>query len=592
MIEISNTLLTAFAEFYTKAQLQKGYFPFIQQLFSGNQLFSATDAPKPNQAIQAVLEKKTLNKEDLLLLTCLVFGKKELFLRFFNLLPEKVKRLFEALLWEEGFYQTELLEERYELQITEEKGIGYGKTREVKSEFLIFAVSEKYDWRNGQIYFLGLPPGVKKVVSDYFDKPEGYFLQAVQAVSETFSTFNAEEAIFQELPRILAYENQGQIKLTNSGMPAVSTFNKMRKTLSLKEFYEGAAKPYDVLRTSLIATLLADSGVKPDTGAPLEILKKLVHYFQHGFFPLHLLNYLKGLAYIEDYYKTHVGEVLLEVLTSFPKEEGWVSLENIRKYATYRMLRLDPANVRVLENYAYYPIKENGYTDKIPIYSYNYQELVKIPLIKASFFLFAAFGLVEAAYVPPPKNDNEEDAWTPYDGLRYVRMTPLGAYLTGRTQSYQAPENTKTSFRLLDDSLYILSDKPDETVDFLLDNYTVKVGPSRYRTDFQVFMKGIRNGQELETKIQLFRQTVANDIPPNWEAFFETLRRKCDPLKSIGEHTAYQLSPNDKEMIHLVAKDPVLKNLVIKAEGLIILVMKKNLGKFKSRLKEFGYLLE
>ena len=55
---------------------------------------------------------------------------------------------------------------------------------------------------------------------------------------------------------------------------------------------------------------------------------------------------------------------------------------------------------------------------------------------------------------------------------------------------------------------------------------------------------------------------------------------------------AYQLSQNDKEMIHLVAKDPVLKQLVIKAEGLIIIVMKKDQAKFKNRLKEFGYLLE
>jgi hypothetical protein len=583
-MKIDNNLLEAFSGFYTKAHLQKGYLPFVQQVFSG------PDAPRANAVLQSILEKKNKNKDDLILLVTVAFGDKTLFLHFFSYLPDSIKRLFEALLWEDGFFQAELLEERYGVKITEEKG--YSKSREVKNEFLIFAVSEKYDWRNGQIYFLGLPPGIKKIVSEYFDKPEGYYLQAIQAIPETFAQFNGEQTIFQELPRILAYENQGQIKLTNSGIPAVSTFSKMRKTLSLKEFYEGAAKPYDVLRTSLIATLLVDSGVKLDAGDPLEILKKLVHHFQHGFFPLHLLNYLKGLAYIENYYKAFVGEVLLNMLASFPQEEGWVSIENIRKYATYRMLRLDPSNLRVLENYAYYPIKENGYTDKISVSSYNYQTLVKIPLIKASFFLFAAFGLVEAAYAPPPKDDNEEDAWTPYDGLRYVRMTPLGVYLTGRTQNYKALESTKTSFQLLDDSLYILSDKPDETVDLLLDNYTVKVGPSRYKTDFQVFMKGIRNGQELEAKVTLFRQTVAKDIPPNWEAFFETLRQKCDPLKSIGEHMAYQLSQNDKEMINLVAKDPVLKKLVIKAEGLTIIVMKKDQPKFKARLKEFGYLLE
>ena len=105
-------------------------------------------------------------------------------------------------------------------------------------------------------------------------------------------------------------------------------------------------------------------------------------------------------------------------------------------------------------------------------------------------------------------------------------------------------------------------------------------------------MKGVGNADDLEAKISLFRQTVSSEQPPNWQAFFNTLKLKCDPLRGIEPHMAYQLSREDQEMIHLVAKDPVLKKLTIKAEGLIILVMKKDLTKFKNRLKEFGYLLE
>jgi len=41
----------------------------------------------------------------------------------------------------------------------------------------------------------------------------------------------------------------------------------------------------------------------------------------------------------------------------------------------------------------------------------------------------------------------------------------------------------------------------------------------------------------------------------------------------------------------LIVQDPVIKKLVLKAELFHILVSKENLSKFKSRMKELGYLV-
>lgn len=286
----------------------------------------------------------------------------------------------------------------------------------------------------------------------------------------------------------------------------------------------------------------------------------------------------------------------MDILREFPEGGGWVSMDNIYSFSSFRSLNLKPADDYSLSRYVYFPFERNGYARKEQITAHNYHRLIRKPLLQAGFFLFAAFGLVDAAFEEPKEDDDREGdkQLTPYyHTLRYIRLTSLGAFLCGRTKEYVPPKTEqKAEIQLLDDSLNILSDKPSQTIDLLLENYTVKVGSSRYKTDFGIFMKGVRNTDELESKINLFRQTITNKLPPNWQAFFNTLRLKCDPLKSIGPHMAYQLSREDQEMINLVAKDPVLKNLVIKAEGLIILVMKNDQAKFKNRLKEFGYLLE
>jgi hypothetical protein len=587
-MKIDAELIDVINESYNRDHLQKGYLPFIRKMASTPAWQMA------DKKVQKILEKKKLLKEDLTILVAAVLSGKELFSAFKSVLPEEAGKLLERMVWEEYFLHEDLILSEYGIEITETKTTAWGtKNKGLRDEFYLFSTEQAYDWHNGSQYYIGLDAEIRKKLIDFFDKPEGYYLQPVQEIPQNLEQFRGEKIIFQELPRLLVYATQGHIKLTNAGIPAASTYNKMRKTLSVREFFQGLKKPYDALRTSLIASLIADSGNYSLSQEGIRSLKSIFSYFEHRFYMLHLLHHLKGTGYIDDYDKHVVGDELMGILRDFPDEDGWISMDNILKYANYRAIDVKPASDYAISRYLSYPVKKRGYTAKEPVTASNYRSLVKVPVLQAGFFLFAAFGLVDAAYAQPDKDDEADAAVSPFEPLRYVRLTPLGAFLAGRTKTYTLPENSeKINIQLLDDSLNILSDKPSETVDLMLDNYTVKVGPSRYKTNFALFMKGIRTADDLEAKISLFRQTVTDKLPPNWQAFFDTLRLKCAPLKSIGAHTAYQLSEEDEELIKLVAKDPILKKLVRKAEGLIIIVMKNDLAKFKNRLKEFGYLLE
>ena len=97
----------------------------------------------------------------------------------------------------------------------------------------------------------------------------------------------------------------------------------------------------------------------------------------------------------------------------------------------------------------------------------------------------------------------------------------------------------------------------------------------------------------MKDKIDFFKRFISKDIPEVWSEFFESLFRQCHPLKSIGadQYVIYQLDGNNKELIQLLSSDPLLKSIIIRAEGYKILVEKKQQKTFMDKLKAHGYLL-
>ena len=76
------------------------------------------------------------------------------------------------------------------------------------------------------------------------------------------------------------------------------------------------------------------------------------------------------------------------------------------------------------------------------------------------------------------------------------------------------------------------------------------------------------------------------------EQFFQTLLQHCHPLQEdITGYKHYTLQPTNRELIQLVTTDPVLRQLVIRAEGYRIMVKTTDLKKFETQLKKHGYLL-
>jgi len=199
---------------------------------------------------------------------------------------------------------------------------------------------------------------------------------------------------------------------------------------------------------------------------------------------------------------------------------------------------------------------------------------------------------MDLAYNIPDLSTPGTSGYSPYDELKYIKLNKLGAYVLGISDTYEASENvSKSSIELSDKSLTIVIDEADHTAPILLRPYAQRASPNRYKTSFSYFLSFVSDKKTLEDKITLFKQTVKADIPENWNQFFDDLRKKIDPVKKLFGYNIFQIPPDNKDLMGLIAKDAILQKLCLKAEGYHIIIKNSDLNKFKNRLQEFGYLM-
>jgi hypothetical protein len=221
-------------------------------------------------------------------------------------------------------------------------------------------------------------------------------------------------------------------------------------------------------------------------------------------------------------------------------------------------------------------------------------ELISEPLLKGFTFLLAAFGLAEIAYDSPThsKYRRPKKAWlTPYDGLRFARLTPLGEFVFRRRETYELADGPPTRARIVLDETRLLATcrNADSLTELALAQFMEKLAPGRYQLTPKSLVGGCRSRADLEERIRLFRRVVPAKPPAIWESFFERTLARTSPLEFEPDYLLLKVGA-DEEIRRLLASDPVLREVVLKAEGMRIAVRRQDLKKLARRLEQFGYL--
>lgn len=545
--------------------------------------------------------KKIPAKESLLYILPILYNDKGIMDGYFKTLSHVEQKVMEKAIWQQSLNRKDL-EEIYgvpvlvdqvrwanylEIDLTPVVKKDWGKFITVIRPYGYFKDRE-FLLKNTDIQF-SLPTILKRLYSLQFPKPVGYYFEPLTTLNKKWEILNFERDIFQVLPSVLSYVIQGKMKFSQKGYVNKASARKMSKSLKMKEFSEADS---NCTRSFMLAGFMG-SQVKPDAiNSPvLKTLEKifLVDLTMKDTAPF-MLPFLKGINNFHSYQFNHsITQNLWTVFRQIPTNE-WISFENLEVYVTSRFINLLPLSKWEMQRIQAEQISigDSDDTEFISLNEANIFQVVGLPYLAAHVYFMASWGLMEIAVdLSKPIN------LSLYDQLAAFRLTPLGAYILGISSQYSPPEDAlKTALIFDENSLFIRIEGNTDFGDTLLSNFTNKVSETRYHFNVGKFLKDVTNSKVLISKINLFKQTVGQQLPAYWEDYLLQLVENSKKVNSSSDVVVFTLPPDDREMHRQVTQDELMRKISTKAEKYKLIVDKKNVPAFAQRMKEFGYLID
>lgn len=593
---------------YSNHTLQQLYNLFLSHFFSTHRKdFDEIIAPR--------CFPLNLKKDQIFELWAIILTSRELFTELLSIIPEEIRQIFYILTWD-GVQKVGELEKKIKAQILmppKEEGWSffyyYEPQKNVDKSYLFFCfergefdssfvTTNKFSANHYHIY---LPEEIRQVLKTYLTPPAEYNLLPLSTIPEVSFLYKSEGEIFKELPLYYEYIRQGYLPLGKDGKPLKASLKLLMRSSTVKEFYEESNKDLEYLKTNLMVAML-NLAVKAERPKdPLSLLKEVFDCYLKQAGSLwsfnNLLFHLKSKSRAEiNYYfenKKKINSALFFLLRELPSGQ-WVSIENLLRFIELRDINLNIVEKFSASKFLYY-VTSDRYEQRVYIAPDHNFEAIVAPLVKGSMFLFAAFGLVDLAYTFPANKvlrQKSEDYLSVFDGAQYVQLTELGAYLTGRSSHYTMPiQEEKGAEVVLDpDRLIISLYGEDHLKSLFLQKFADKIGEHRYKIDYASFLRDCYTHRDVEKKIKLFKTEIAPNPSQVWLAFFDQVLARASPITIEDNLLVFKLS-SDKELIHLMATDSILKQYILKAENFYIIVERNNYPKVKERLETLGYFI-
>ncbi len=212
----------------------------------------------------------------------------------------------------------------------------------------------------------------------------------------------------------------------------------------------------------------------------------------------------------------------------------------------------------------------------------------------------ATLGMLDIAHVGPDgaRKDFYElwgadylSSLSRYDGLKYFRITPLGAYCLGMAESYTpAPIVRKALFQVLPNQDIILINRDDlQGGDILfLDHIAQKKSDHTWALDRMRILDALAGGIGAEEIKNFLDANSNNPLPDTIEIFISDIARCASQVSYEGAAEVYHVT--DEATALLIAHDTETKKLCYRAgkNRLIVPVAKANA--FERALRRLGFV--
>jgi hypothetical protein len=459
----------------------------------------------------------------------------------------------------------------------------------------------KFESQYGYKCRLELPPFLADLLRSSLPHPPGYHLKALPEPPKTQYGFENKDRILIDLRILTAFIEQGGAEYGKSGRLKASSLTAAAKACALPELYpeaEDDAHKHAYVR--LLMTFLMSTEWPQERSRPEVFLRDLVCNFlaarggsrswpYWSFFSPYLFHLTGTERKIETDDIAATAGTLGKLLAGLPTG-AWIAYRNITDFVTYRGLAVLPvcSEVELGTTLAGRFGPSRTYTH------HDYAGLVVEPFLKTMMFLFGCLGLVDLRF-GPPRNERCQTPQGPYlteyDGLSAVRLTSLGSFVAGKTIEYESEAGRLEERRVqLDPRRLLLTlSGADPVLQMMLERTAEKVGAGVFRINARTFLKDCKKVEDVGRKVKVLRQALPADLPPVWQEFFTSILGKVNPLQPAA-YKMYQLSP-DPELVRILATDPAISRLVLKAENRHIAISAKDLNQVMKQLREHGYFI-
>ena len=536
----------------------------------------------------------------------LPFMSRKLYQRFVATLDPEVKTLMEYLARKGPLnhlmIEKELGIKTYELEF-EEVGLNRYRRETIKllPKFLALPadIPFSYYYSRDNKVILFLPKKLQKIIA-VLSSPVDMRIRSIPEVppaTKTTKVFKSEELILRELPGLIIFLNNKRPKLSKKGRPNAASIRSLGKKLALTEYYpETKQKELMFMRTDMLASLLLQLDDLPNNASPPDLIKRLFTktYPQHFRSALHLLGYINGVSSLRSAAFRSVEYISTDYFKPLYQQE-WVNHNDWQDYhqsTAFHIDFIDPREQGRLELEIPGEFSKSSFSSTLGITPHYGQKFIQWPILRAHLFLFAAWGLLDLVYEEPNCKGIGVTCDSPYDGVKFLRLTPLGAYVLGYTDQYESNVAQPFELGLSDDVLSILLTAGDmELASRAIASFARPAGSKRFQTNADMFLQDCNTAKDLKQKIDLFSTLFPGDLPANWQAFFRELSQKANPLTE-EEFLVFSINPTDQKLLQLLAQDEKIREICSKAEGYRILVRVKDFKRLQKLLRAYGYLVE
>lgn len=285
-----------------------------------------------------------------------------------------------------------------------------------------------------------------------------------------------------------------------------------------------------------------------------------------------------------------------------PAADGWMSLENLslRFLCTdlsnsdkYRYLKSSTCTLFGADAKSKNTLKrKSDILDIIDVRSKNIDwfEEVDFPFVLHWLKMLCATGLLEIAEVKSPELRSND----PLEGMRYVRLTSLGLFAFGFTDTYTLVKRESAQEIEIDDSNGIITVLSDSCPYIMfLQQISESISSNRFKITPASLIKNCTTNEQVLDRLDNLELFVDIDQYPGMSAIIDEAEKRIKCAERLqDQYVIVKLKPGLPDLVSLITTYAPLRSKVILAEQGICLVKYQDYYKFKEICSKHGYLLD